>query len=91
MAGEFSIANVEAAARATARQAGMLRRIEDAFAPDPSMGMTLAQLQEQFDEAGHKVGEGYDDCEVCRNMAQMLPQLIMSAMQPQEPGKNGFS
>lgn len=91
MAGEFSIANVEAAARAAAKQAGTLRRIEDAFAPDPSMGMTLKQLQDKFDEAGHKVGDGYDNCEVCQGIAQMLPELIMQAMAPQEPGRNGFS
>lgn len=92
MAGEFSLANVTAAARAGALQAAALRRIEDAFAPDPAMGLTLKELQSQFDEAGHKVGEGYDDCVVCQRMAQELPALIMQAMAPpQTEGQNGFA
>lgn len=91
MAGEFSIANIEAAARAGALQAGTLRRIEDAFAPDPEMGLTLDQFQKQLDEAGHVVGEGYDNCAVCQRIAQQLPEMIMQAMAPPEPDKNGFS
>lgn len=94
MSGEFSLANVEAAARAGALQAGALRRIEDAFAPDPLMGLTLEDLQKQFDEAGHKVGEGYDGCPVCVRMAQELPTMLMQAMAPPEgapPQQNGFT
>ena len=95
MSGEFSLANVEAAARAGALQAGALRRIEDAFAPDPLMGMTLGELQAQFAEAGHKVGGGYDDCAVCQKMAQDLPAMLMQVQQmaAQEQGappQNGF-
>lgn len=90
MSGGFSLSNVEAAARAGAMQAGTLVRVEDDWAPDPQMTLSLEDLQRQMDEAGHEVGGGYDDCAVCQRMASMLPDLLMQVMAaPQE--QNGFT
>lgn len=91
MAGELSNANADAAARAAAMNAGALKRIEDAYAPDPQWAMTLESFQSQMDSAGHTVGGGYDDCPICQQFAGMLPDLLMQVMAPQEPQPAGFS
>lgn len=89
MAGEFSISNVHVAAMAGAMQAGALKRVEDDWAPDPQMAMTLEDFQKEMDSSGHVVGEGYDDCPLCQRTAQLLPDLLMQLMAaPQE--QNGF-
>ena len=88
MAGEFSLSNVHAAALAGAMQAGALKRVEDSWAPDPQMAMSLEDFQREMDASGHVVGEGYDDCPLCQRTAQMLPDLLMQVMAPQE--QNGF-
>ena len=89
MAGEATNQNVRAAARAGAMQAGAMRRIADAFSPDPGVGLTLEQYQQMLDQAGHKVGAGFDGCQVCLQFAGMLPDLIQQLLAQQQQPPQG--
>lgn len=84
MAGEQTQMNVEAAARASAQQAGALKRVADGFSPDPGWAQTFDKFQQEMDAAGHKVGGGWDGCEVCKKMASQLPQLIVQLRQQEQ-------
>lgn len=81
MSGEMTMAQVESAARASAMQAGAMKRVADGFSPDPGWGETFDAFKQKMDSAGHTVGGGWDDCEVCREMAGQLPSLIVALRQ----------
>lgn len=65
-------------------QAGGLRRVADGFSADPKWAVTFDAFEREMDEAGHKVGEGWDGCAVCKKFAADLPNLVVQMMQQQQ-------